>query len=761
MSSLEQIHDTLQMQNHITLEKINADLSVMDMLTRPLGAVYLDENEMIEMTIVNQITKQSERVRIPTLKIGGMTINNNFELVDKVQAMVGGTATIFQVLPGKLLRVSTNVKKLDGSRAVGTYIPSSSPVYQTVMSGQTFRGKAYVVNDWYLTAYKPLRDPSGKIVAVIYVGRKIMTPQLKELIKKFNVNGKGHLFVFNSRGDFIYHPSSKVKNIKDFPFGSKMLGTKDGIVQYDYKGDDEISFLRYFAPWDWHFGISLKKSELYFGLDRILRTSAGFSVLAALLLAVILTYIVVRNISGIMQNVALACRKISGGQYDVRIDYAPNDAIGEMAAAIHNMAKDIQDKILVMESFRDGISAPLFSVRAEDKIVQYANDAVCKLTGRTKEEAIGKLKGYELLNYPSIEVCEICKPVAKIVIPQGKSWTGEVRFHHVNGEERIVLVNAFPVRDRNGKIFEAVVILQDITELRHKEQIMAEQAETLKAAAASINEITDLMASASDQLSAQIEQTARGAELQKQRAEETATAMEEMNATVLEVAKNASNAAESTEAARQNALDGEKVVQESIKAIKEVQNLTNLVKENMNQLGQKAENIGQVINVISDIADQTNLLALNAAIEAARAGEHGRGFAVVADEVRKLAEKTMAATKEVGEAIASIQEDARKNIEDTDRATQAVEQSTELAAKSGQALQEIVHIAEANADQVRAIATASEEQSAASEEITRAVEEINRISAETSEGMQQAAQAIAELAEQAQKLKGLVQEMQS
>jgi methyl-accepting chemotaxis protein len=761
-SALNHFLHTVSMQNDITQENINADLVFMSEQIDDFGAAYLDETQTIEMTITNQITKQTERVRIPTLKIGSMVINNNFELVDKVQAIVGGTATIFQVLPGKLLRVSTNVKKLDGSRAVGTYIPASSPVYQTVMSGKTFRGRAFVVNAWYLTAYKPLRDPSGKIVAVIYVGRKIMTPQLLNLLKKFKIKGKGEITVFNSKGEIIFHPDQLSQtNITDFEFGQKMLQIKEGKLDFEWEGEPTTAFIHYFEPWDWYIAISLKKSDLFFGMDKVLFSTSAITGSLALVLAVILIFFLMKNLTKILRNVANACRKFADGHYDTRIDYATKDVIGETVSAINDMARAIQDRIFLQESFRDGITAPMFTVSVKDRVVQYANDAICELTGRSKEETIGKLKGYELLNYSSFEECQVCKPVAEIVIPQGRPWAGEVSFKHKNGEEKIVLVNAFPVKDREGQTVEAVIILQDVTDIRKNEEIMARQAETLREAAASITEITDLMASASDQLSAQIEQTTRGAELQKQRAEETATAMEEMNATVLEVAKNASNAAENTEAAKNKALDGSKIVHDALKAIEQAQELTSLVKENVNQLGQKAEDIGEVINVITDIADQTNLLALNAAIEAARAGEHGRGFAVVADEVRKLAEKTMAATKEVGEVISSIQEGTRKNIEDTDRAAQAVQQSTELATKSGQALQEIVRIAEENADQVRAIATASEEQSAASEEITRAVEEINQISAETSSGMQEAAQAIAELASQAQKLKDLVQKMQS
>ena len=167
------------------------------------------------------------------------------------------------------------------------------------------------------------------------------------------------------------------------------------------------------------------------------------------------------------------------------------------------------------------------------------------------------------------------------------------------------------------------------------------------------------------------------------------------------------------------------------------------------------------MGVISDIADQTNLLALNAAIEAARAGEAGRGFAVVADEVRKLAEKTMVSTTDVGNAIKAIQESATQSMSQVDSAVQNIEIATTLASQSGLALDEIVHMVDATADQVRAIATASEQQSASTEEINQSISEINHIATETARAMDEASQAVSDLAKQAQSLASLIHEMKN
>ncbi|WP_461211341.1 methyl-accepting chemotaxis protein [Desulfocurvus sp. DL9XJH121] len=265
----------------------------------------------------------------------------------------------------------------------------------------------------------------------------------------------------------------------------------------------------------------------------------------------------------------------------------------------------------------------------------------------------------------------------------------------------------------------------------------------------------------SGDLSTQIDNASQGSEHQKERATETATAMEQMNATVLEVAQSASRASERADMAKEKATSGAQVVEQVVQAINKVQHQTQVMGQSLDDLGRQAEGIGQIMNVITDIADQTNLLALNAAIEAARAGDAGRGFAVVADEVRKLAEKTMQATKEVGDAVAAIQHSTKVNIQEMSAAEEAVGSSTELAGQAGTALREIVELVDSTSDQVRAIATASEEQSAASEQITSSMEDINRISSETSESMARSAGAVTDMAGQISELQKLMDELRT
>ncbi|WP_415718554.1 methyl-accepting chemotaxis protein [Maridesulfovibrio sp.] len=280
-------------------------------------------------------------------------------------------------------------------------------------------------------------------------------------------------------------------------------------------------------------------------------------------------------------------------------------------------------------------------------------------------------------------------------------------------------------------------------------------------AASDLEDVVEIISTASDELFAQIEQSATGSDMQSERTSETATAMEQMNASVLEVARNSGQASSTAGDASKTATAGAKVVKEMVEGIGTVKNYSEALEKEMERLGRSAEKIGQIIDVISDIADQTNLLALNAAIEAARAGEAGRGFAVVADEVRKLAEKTMTATSEVESAIGEIQRGAQQSIGQCTNTVQEISNVSSKAEDAGNSLNEILSLTDTVSEQIQGIAAACEEQSATSEQINRAVDEINNISTETNNAMRQSAKATSELAAQAHQLKAIIEQMKS
>ena len=264
------------------------------------------------------------------------------------------------------------------------------------------------------------------------------------------------------------------------------------------------------------------------------------------------------------------------------------------------------------------------------------------------------------------------------------------------------------------------------------------------------------VASAANQLHSTSEQIATGAEEVAAQTGTVATASEEMAATSSEIAQNCYMAAEGGKQATERAQAGAAVVEQTVRVMSRIAEQVRSSASTVAGLGERSDQIGAIIGTIEDIADQTNLLALNAAIEAARAGEQGRGFAVVADEVRALAERTTRATREIGEMIKTIQSETRGAVGAMEGGVREVENGTREAAKSGESLEEILRQISEVTSQVNQIAIAAEEQTATTGEITNNIMQITEVVQDTSKGAHTCATAASHLAGLAEDLQRLV-----
>jgi len=282
--------------------------------------------------------------------------------------------------------------------------------------------------------------------------------------------------------------------------------------------------------------------------------------------------------------------------------------------------------------------------------------------------------------------------------------------------------------------------------------------ENLRSIISQVSCTSSEVAAAANQLNTTAEHIATGAEQVASQATTVATAGEEMSATSGDIARSCQMAAEGAKQASRSANDGTEVVESTIAVMSQIAAKVQESAKTVESLGARSEQIGAIIGTIEDIADQTNLLALNAAIEAARAGEQGRGFAVVADEVRALAERTTRATREIGEMIKAIQNETKGAVAAMEQGVQQVEAGTSEAAKSGAALREILAQINDVAMQVNQIATAAEEQTSTTSEISRNMMEITEVVRQTSQGAQESATAAAQLNGNAEELQRLVRQ---
>jgi len=429
--------------------------------------------------------------------------------------------------------------------------------------------------------------------------------------------------------------------------------------------------------------------------------------------------------------------------------------LGETAAAIKAMTDKMLDAVGYTRGILSGIRTPYIVVDEAIRLT-ITNQPLMDLL-----QYDGKPEDYYGQNVAFFFYGDASRrTVLADAIDQNASIIREVITTGKKGAKRNILIAASPLFNSiTGKLMGALCLYTDLTELRAKELEINRHNEALAKAAQEAEAISAQVMNLAKALNLSFERAGKGAHRQRERLEGTSAAVAQIDASVSHVAQSAAQVAKIAENAGAKANEGDKLVSGLVTAMEGVRTRASGLKEAMGQLAGQAEDIGRVLVVISDIADQTNLLALNAAIEAARAGEAGRGFAVVADEVRKLAEKTMTATKEVGEAITAIQSGARGNAVQVDAAVEAIAETTSMAHGSGGALKDIVRLVGDTSGQVRSIALGAEEQARAVRDVTDAVADISSVAADTAEGMSDSRQGVRELMDFMDRLRGLIDSM--
>jgi PAS domain S-box-containing protein len=433
------IHAMCKAQEELLQSKLTADQSIAHYLFYQFGRqVSVSCARFVEMTAEDQITSEQFRVRIPVWSIGGQIITEDHTIVDRVQQLVGGTCTIFQRLEGdRLLRISTNVLRADGSRAVGTYIPAASEVARAIFRGETYRGRAFVVNAWYITVYEPIYNEKREVIGALYVGIPEQSAvSLKTAIKSIKIGKTGYAHILDSSGRLVLHPAKEGESIleakdstgfeylKEIARKAPLLKENEvGTIRYPWANVElgertprmKINKYEYFRPWDWIIVAGSYEEEIFAGVNRtlffVVLIGIG-SIVLAILLTVILSRVLTRPITELTEITA----RMAGGNLTQKIGLTSEDEIGRLAQSFNRMADQVlnytrnleeivrirteeiqekEEKYRNLSSLLNSVleSSTEYSIIAMDPqgiILEY-NRGAANLFGWTKGEVVGKM----------------------------------------------------------------------------------------------------------------------------------------------------------------------------------------------------------------------------------------------------------------------------------------------------------------------------------------------------------------------------------
>jgi len=513
-------------------------------------------------------------VQTPSLYLGKALLNNNFGDVDEFKQISGGVATVFVRSGDDFIRISTSLTKQDGSRAIGTVLDRQGPAYSRVVGGQTYIGRAVLFDRSYMTQYSPVRDASGKVIAVLFIGFDYTDEQNAQFanLKRFRIGQTGSLALLDEQKHWLVPPAGVQAPDQAVPVMLDLAKAPGKGRFWSDKQEDFYSVSVPFAGGPWSVVASMPKAEI-----RAVTWSVGIRLvigsMLAMLLAVGATVWLLRSKLAPLSDLVRQAEALGGGDLSARLNVSSHDEIGQLAGSFNQMG--------------EALSTMVSHIR------------------RAAEEVNGRAQALSGLS--------------------GGAYEG--------------------MEQQSG-------------------------------------EITSM-----------------------------AGAVEEFSATSLNIADNMGNTERLAQENAQQTRIGRNSMQEASSSLEHIATALNSTATVINTLGQRSQEIGGIVGVITSIAEQTNLLALNAAIEAARAGEQGRGFAVVADEVRNLASRTRQATDEISGMIQSIQQETGNAISTMEQGNALMQEGLSRNADVASALARIDEQSRSAGQQFAAITTATQEQS--------------------------------------------------
>ncbi len=461
---------------------------------------------------------------------------------------------------------------------------------------------------------------------------------------------------------------------------------------------DKRSFVKGFTPWGWIIGNGVYVDDI----EKVISEIEGTILLIFIVIFIIIigaALIFAKNISSPIKELQLISNKVAEGNVDVFVAENREDELGALAKSFNKMTLNI--KTLLNE------------VEQKGRIAEQAANEAHKLHKESQKQE----------EYLDRNIKILLEEMEKLA--QG---------------DLLVKVEAEKQDDNIAKLFNGFNLT----------------VENIKSLITQVKDSVEATASASAEISASAEQMAAGTQEQASQATEVANSTHEMLLSFQENNKMVEESYNKVKEAGEVAKNGGKIMNITTSDINEIAEVFNIATNSVKELGNNSDKIGEIIQVIDEIADQTNLLALNAAIEAARAGEQGRGFAVVADEVRKLAERTTKATKEIADMINKIQNDTNNTVLNIEKGNEKVERGKHNVQNASQTLGEIINKTNEVVEIVASIESNSKNQTNVVQEISNSISGITTVTGETALGIQQISQASDDLNKLTERLQDLI-----